>query len=205
MKKLIIVGDGGHSKVVQEVIRSSDYQLIGIWDDKYSTTTRKGEIDYSPIDFNHHFVGDTSVFFFLAIGNNAVRKKLAEKFNLDKRRYAIIIDASAIISAGAAVLEGSLIMAGAIIQTGTKIGSQVIVNTGSIIDHDCHIEEYVHVAPGATITGNCRVQQMSLIGAGSTLIPGVVIGNHVVVGAGSVIVKNISACQTVYGNPAEAT
>lgn len=203
MKKLIIVGNGGHSKVVQEIVRKSDYQLIEIWDDKYSEVTCIDGINYAPIDVNHPFVEDKSVFFFLAIGDNSVRKKIANRFNINKSRYATILAPSAIISTEAFISGGSLVMEGAIIQAGSTIGDQVIVNSGSIIDHDCQIEEYVHVAPGATITGHCTVRQMSLIGAGSTLIPSVVVEEHATIGAGSVVIKNVPANKIAYGNPAK--
>ncbi|EIA21108.1 acetyltransferase [Listeria fleischmannii] len=200
MKNLIIIGDGGHSNVVQSIVENSEYQVIEIWDDKYHNTFSENGILYGPINRCSHHLGNKKIYFFIAFGDNLAREKMANILNIEEERYAIIHSPSAIISSKAKISAGTLIMAGAIVQPGCQIGRQVIINTGSIVEHDCKIDNYVHIAPGVTLTGHCCINKGSLIGANSVLIPKVHIGENVIIGAGSTITKNVSANQTVYGH-----
>ncbi|MGJ8731006.1 acetyltransferase [Listeria aquatica] len=199
MKKLIIVGDGGHSKVIQKMINPSEYQLIEVWDDRYRDSFYKNTVLYRTINLDAQHLKNKEILFFIAIGDNFIREKITDLLNIPNERYASLHSPSAIICPKAQIDPGALIMAGAIVQTNSKIGKHAIVNTGSIIDHDCKLESFVHVAPGATLTGHCHLKKGVLVGAGSVMIPGTNIGANTTIGAGSIVTKNVAENQVIYG------
>jgi len=136
----------------------------------------------------------------LCIGNNANRKKVAQKLPQDIFAPPAIA-AGSIVSTGARIGQGSVVMQGATVQTAANIGRHCIVNTGANIDHECRISDFVHIAPGATLCGNVEVGEGTLVGAGSVVIPGIKIGKWATIGAGSVVVSDIPDFATAYGNP----
>lgn len=138
--------------------------------------------------------------FCIAIGDNSIRQKIAERFK--GYTFRSVIHPRATISKFSALGDGTVVMAGAIINACTKIGDHVILNTNSSIDHDCTIEDYVHVAPGATVCGGVNIGKGSFIGAGATILPNLKIGANVIIAAGSVVVQSIPSGVRVKGTPA---
>lgn len=203
MKNLILIADGGHSKVIQSIVNNfSDYVITEIWDQKYNTPFRKKNILYKNIDRSSSQLADKTTYFFIAVGDNHLRKHIAEQLNCDPSKFATLKHPTAVIDPGIHVSPGCIIMPGAIIQHGSYIGTHTIINTGAVIEHDCVINDYVHIAPSSTLTGGCKVGYSTLIGASSVLIPQIVVGDDVVIGAGSVVTKNIESHQKAFGNPA---
>ncbi|CAO1612102.1 acetyltransferase [Brochothrix thermosphacta] len=202
IKQLIIIGNGGHSRVVQSIIKQTNsYQLLEIWDDNYEEEIIDVGIRYKPIPKKNVASAD-SVCYFIAIGDNLIRSKIANQLQLSTADYATIIHPQAIVDKQAIVKTGSLIMANAVVQTNSIIGHHSIVNTSAVVEHDTMIGDFVHVAPNVTLTGNCHLSKHVFIGAGSVLIPNISIGEHTVIGAGSVVIRSIPSNVTAYGNPA---
>lgn len=193
---LIIIGDGGHSKMVQNIVRESGtYQLTEVWDDKYrEPVTREGTV-YTSLDEKLQGLTqmDADIAFFVAIGDNDIRKKIARTLALAGKKFAVIVHPTAFIEATVEIGEGSLVMAGSIVQANTVLGKHVIVNSGATVEHDISVGNFVHFAPGSVVTGGCTVEDSVLIGAGSVVVPNISIGANVVVGAGSTLTRNIEA------------
>ena len=202
IKQLIIIGNGGHSRVVQSIIKQTDsYQLLEIWDDSYEEETNEAGIRYKPIQKRIEDSADL-IRYFIAIGDNFIRSKIANQLQLSTADYATIIHPRAIVDEQATVKTGSLIMANAVVQTNSIIGHHSIVNTSAVVEHDTMIGDFVHVAPNVTLTGNCHISKHVFIGAGSVLIPNSSIGEHTIIGAGSVVIRSVPSNVTAYGNPA---
>lgn len=192
-----LIGVGGHSKVIVEMVRLLGHKILGLYDDNPLT---HNQIFYElkvfgPIDL----ITDGSGV--IAIGENIIRKKIS--YRLPKVKWETIIHPSAIISSDVEIGEGTVIMAGAIVQPGVKIGKHCIVNTGACIDHDCQINDYVHIAPNTSLAGGVKVGEGTLIGIGSSVIPNIIIGQWSKIGAGSVVVHDQPDNCTVVGSPAE--
>lgn len=189
-----IYGASGHSKVIIEMLESQGEDIFGLYDDDLEKTKL----------FDYTVSGDKSFFklnnlnWVIGVGNNAVRKKIAENNLLN---YKTIIDKSAKVSVRIKVGEGTVIMPGATVNSSVIIGQHSIVNTNASIDHDCVLENYVHISPNATLCGGVSIGEGTHIGAGATMIPGIKIGKWVVVGAGAVIIKDVPDRTTVVGNP----
>jgi len=134
----------------------------------------------------------------ISIGNNLVRKRLAEK--LDRYHFETLVSPFAWMSDLSAIATGSVVMPGVMVQPCVRIGKHCILNTSSVIEHDCEIADYAHISPHATLCGNVQVGEGSWIGAGAVILPGVKIGPWSVVGAGSVVTKDIPGHVVAVGN-----
>ncbi|MBC2166530.1 hypothetical protein HCB26_08090 [Listeria booriae] len=201
VESLIIIGDGGHSKMVQNIVREGGtYQLTEVWDDKYREPVARDGVVYSSLDGQLQGLTqmDADATFFVAIGDNDIRKKIARTLALAGKKFAVIIHPTAFVEATVEIGEGSLVMAGSIIQANTVLGKHVIVNSGATVEHDISVGNFVHFAPGSVVTGGCTVADNVLVGAGSVVVPNISIGANVVVGAGSTLTRNIESNTVEY-------
>jgi sugar O-acyltransferase (sialic acid O-acetyltransferase NeuD family) len=193
---LIVIGAGGHAKVLIEALRQLGRSIIGIVETP-DFQEKKGP-------FGVEIIGDDSAIFEYPAasvelvngigslpGSNA-RWKLYQMFAVKGYRFASVTHPRSCVAEDVVLAEGCQIMAGAVVQPGTRIGRQAIVNTSASIDHDCHLGDGVHIAPGATLCGGVRVGDHAHIGAGASVIQSLSIGPNAVVGAGSVVVKNVA-------------
>ncbi len=205
--KYAVIGHGGHSKVIKDLIESGEgHQIIAYLDDKYELLDTILDLYIGPIHSIHFILNQfPDVKIILAIGDNATRKAIVENLNLPEEYYCTLISEDAIISPGARIDVGSVVMPGAIISTDSKVGKHVIVNTGAIIDHDCTIGDYAHVSPRGCLTGSVTLEEGVLIGAGATVIPEIKIGEWSRIGAGATVVKDIPNYCRAVGVPARVT
>jgi len=198
MKKIGILGSGGHAKVVIDIINEiNNYIIIGIFDDN-----KTGYIYDIPIigKINEILIYKDQIdCFIIAIGNDMIRKKIYEN-NIDLY-WETLIHPKSIVSKKASIECGSIVCAGAIIQTEVKIGKHCIINTGSSIDHESIINDFTSICPKATICGQVKIGSCTFIGASVTIIQCLNIGNNCIVGAGSVIIRDINDFSKVVGNP----
>lgn len=201
MKKLLIIGAGGHGKVVADAaLKLLRWQEIGFLDDA-------NVFDYPyKILGKINSLGKLSNEFqdvFIAIGNNRLRGELLSDAKSIGYELPNIIHPSAIVSDSVKIGEGTLICPNAVINPFAQIGNGCIINTAAIIEHDCIINDYVHVSPNAALAGGVEVGAYSWIGIGSNIIGTKKIGKHVVVGAGSVVINDIQDNVKVVGVPAK--
>lgn len=205
MKKLILIGDSGHSKVINDIVKSDNqYTVVANLDDKYQEEAISDQVLKAPIDkINELLKKDSTLKVIIAIGSNIVRKKIVNKLLLDSDRYLSLIHPTAIVSSSVKLGQGTVVMPNAIVHADSKIGNHSIINTNSVIEHDCLVEDYVHISPSATLTGGVKVGEGTHIGAGSTIIPTRQVGGWSTIGAGAVVTSNISANTTAVGVPAK--
>ncbi|MCS0788038.1 acetyltransferase [Cytobacillus firmus] len=202
--KLAIIGQGGHSKVIEDLISlNHNHKIVAYLDDKYEELHMKQETFYGPILSANTLIdllGELK--FVIAIGNNKVRRLISESLHLSKEKYATLIHPAAIISQRAKIEHGTVIMAGSIINAGAHIGAHTIINTGAIVEHDNRLGDFVHISPNATLTGTVHIEDGVHVGAGATIIPGMAIGEWSVIGAGATVISNIPSHSTAVGVPA---
>lgn len=203
MNKLILIGNGGHSKVIQDIVNiCSEYTLYAILDEKYKDEYVHRNIVHSNFSFLDKIEAD-EYLYCIAIGNSRTRKQIFTKLTIPIENYVTLIHPSAVISESVNVDYGTVIMPNVVINANTSIGNHCIINTGSIVEHDNVILDYVHVSPNATLTGDVTVGKGTQIGASATIIPGKKIGDWCTVGAGSVVLDDIPDNRTVVGIPAK--
>lgn len=199
--KLIIIGASGHGKVVADIaIKLNKWQSIAFLDDdEFIKTSMELEVIGKTTDA---FTYKDEADFFVAIGNNAIRKKVQEKLIDERLNVVSLIHPSAVIGTNAEIGIGSAVMAGVVINSSTKIGKGCIINTGSSIDHDNVIAEYVHISPGVRTAGSVVIGKETWVGIGSVVSNNVNICSGCKVGAGAVVVKNITEPGIYVGVPA---
>lgn len=208
MKNIVIIGAGGHAKVVADIILKrkeilkEELNIIGFLDDNFQN------LEYKEI-FNIPVLGNTNLIkefknknyeYIIAVGNNLVRKKIAEKYS--NLSYYTAIHPTAVIGNEVTIEVGTVIMANVVINPYSKIGKHCILNTLSIIEHDNRIEDYVHISPNATLCGGTIIKEKSWIGAGSNIKQGMIVGENVIVGVGTIVIRKIEDNVTVVGNTA---
>ncbi len=203
---LLILGAGGHAKVLINTLQIQSKTIIGITDPDNS---RHGlTILNIPVIGNDDMAlqyAPETVKVVNGLGSVKPpirRKQLFNKFKNKHYHFTSVIHPSTIIAAGVKISEGSQVMAGTIIQPGCFIGQNTIINTGALIDHDCRIGDHCHISPGATLSGNVSIGDGTHVGTGATVIQNITIGPNCLVAAGSVIVKNIGNGKKVKGVPA---
>ncbi|MFJ5964522.1 acetyltransferase [Bacillus sp. NPDC093026] len=203
-QKIVLIGAGGHSKVIQDLILShSDHTLVAILDDQYEGTITRNDILYGPVSISQQLREDMpEAKWLIAIGQNETRQKVAERLTLEKKNYATLIHPAATISPSAMIERGTVIMAKAVVQADAKVGEHTIINTGAVVEHDCSLSSFVHLSPGAILTGHVSVCEGAHIGAGAVVIPGKSIGRWSVIGAGAAVTSDIQDDMTAVGVPA---
>ncbi|MBS4205810.1 acetyltransferase [Lederbergia citrea] len=202
--KIAILGQGGHSKVIQDLISlNCNFQIIAYLDDKYKELSMKEDTFYGPISSVESLINiDKDVKFIIAIGNNKIRRLIANKVKLPNESYITLIHSTASVSPSAKIGYGSVIMAHTVINSDTQIGDHTIINTGSVIEHDNQLGSFVHISPNATLTGTVKIEDGVHVGAGATIIPSVTIGEWSVIGAGATVIDRIPSNSTAVGVPA---
>lgn len=201
MRKLLIVGAGGHGKVVADAALKMQR-----WKEIYFLN------DFLVTDYPYLIIGkfqDLNQFYgeftdvFVALGNNQKRSELLLQAKKIGFKLQTIIHPTAIISNSTKIGEGSLVCAQAVLNPFSTVGIGCIINTAAIIEHDCIIDDYVHVSPNAALAGGVSVGAYSWVGIGSNIIEKIKIGKNVIVGAGAVILNDVQDNVKVVGVPAK--
>lgn len=196
-KRILIIGAGGHGKVVADIASKNGYKEILFLDD----SNIENELVIDKVSNYEKYID--SADFFVAIGNSLVREKIL--CNLITRNVKIpsLIHPNAVISDDVTIGFGTVIMAGVVINPNTSIGNGVIINTCSSVDHDCLVNDYCHVSVGAHLCGTVKVDKHTWVGAGATVSNNIDICSNCMIGAGAVVVKDIEKPGTYIGVPAK--
>lgn len=193
-KPIIVLGAGGHAKVLIEALRQSDREIMGVTDPQMT-----GPSEFCGIKN----LGDDDIVFSYspdeielvngigAMPGNNFRCELNHRMEEKGFQFTQVIHPSAVVASDVEIDKGAQIMAGVVIQPGVKIGLSCIINTGANLDHDCVIHDDCHLAPGVTLSGNVVVNKGTHIGTGTSVIQGITIGQNCVIAAGSIIHKDI--------------
>lgn len=195
MSPVIVLGGGGHAKVVIDALRCSGADIIGLCDPALEAGSEGplGVVVEGGDEVLRRHPPDT-VLLVNGIGSTrstALRRSVYERHTAMRYRFATVIHPSAVVSEDARLEEGAQVMAGAVIQPGAVLEQNCIVNTRASVDHDCVIGAHAHVAPGVTLSGNVQVGAGAHVGTGASVIQGIRIGCDSLVGAGSVVVSDL--------------
>lgn len=194
-KKVIVIGAGGHGRVIADIITLSGDVVLGFLDDKepehISGIPYLGKIP----DLVKY---QQDALFIAAIGDNHTRKQIMESYDLN---WYTAIHPSAVIASDVEIAEGTAVIANAVINTGSKIGRGVIINTAASVDHDNVLSDYVHLSPGVRLGGTVHIGAGTWIGIGAVVSNNIEICENCLVGAGSLVLKNITLSGQYFGHP----
>lgn len=203
MKSLLILGAGGHGKVVADCAKATGkFAQIAFLDGQYPQ--HPGFCGWQVIGKLEEFLRFQKDFvFFVAIGNNDIRREWQRRLEKTGCEIATIIHPSSIIGTDVQIGKGSLVVANAVINILSRIGEGCIINTAASIDHDCTLGDFVHVAPGVRCAGTVTLGDNVFMGVASAAIPAVNIEARSIVGAGATVLCDLPANVTAVGTPAQ--
>ena len=197
-ESVIIIGTGGHSKVVTDIVLRAGDRVLGFLDDNPSGTSFMG---FPVLGVTDDFRRCGNARFVIAVGNAAARERLAEKLG-DARLYTAIHPQAVISPLETQIGEGTVIMANAVVNPGAKIGRHCIINTAAVIEHDNCIGDFTHISVGVRLAGTVTVGRSVWIGIGAAVSNNLSVCNSCVIGAGAVVVRDITEPGTYVGVPA---
>jgi len=208
MKRVIIIGAGGHGCDVAEIIRhqaksESGPTLLGFLVDS----------EYLPefSDPRIPILGDWSWFenadrddlaVICAVGDPALRKRFVEKAQSLGLSFTNAISPAAHILPDARLGKGVMVSPHAVIGRNVLLADHAIVNAGSTLGHDTKIERYGTIGPGVHLSGNVSVGEGAYLGIGASVIQHVSIGAWTTIGAGAVVTCDIPDHVVTAGVPA---
>ncbi|MDQ4003291.1 MAG: acetyltransferase [Actinomycetota bacterium] len=196
--KLVVIGAGGHAKVVVDACWAAGWTVIGTADgDPHRTVF--GLPHLGPPEKLRPKPG---VRLVIAVGSNAARRDIARRLD-GHFRWASIVHPAATVSPRARIEEGAVIFAGTVVQADTVVGRHAVLNTGCRVDHDNDIGAFCHVAPGAVLAGMVTLGEGVFVGAGAIVTPNRTLGEWCTVGAGGVVVRDTQPGLTYVGVPAK--
>ncbi len=205
MSKIVVVGGGGHAKVLIGILKKTNWDIVG-YTDKQDRGVILGASYLGGDEILPGLLG-TGGQCSAVIGLGKTDVSTARSQLLDRIR-GLGFDVPVIVSPNAVVNEevdlglGTVVFDGSIVNSGTTIGACCILNTNTTMEHDCRLGDNVHVAPGATVSGGVTIGANCMIGAGATVIQDVTICADCLIGAGSTVVKDIMNVGSYAGNPA---
>jgi UDP-perosamine 4-acetyltransferase len=205
MKPVVILGGGGHARVVIDALRCAGHVIAGVIDPKAEVADAlPAGVPWLGKDLSRTRAADVALAIGVGsidVGAKNLRPRLFQEAKTGGFQILSIRHPSAIVAGDVLLGEGAQVMAGAILQTGTRTGVNCIVNTGASLDHDCRLGDHVHVAPRAVLSGAVEVGEGSHLGTGAIVIQCIRIGVEAMIAAGAVVTRDVPARARVAPGP----
>ena len=207
--ELLILGGGGHGKVVAETaIASKIFKKIYFLDDNFNKKEgriiREKSNILGPIkNISDQYFKNKFRHAFVAIGDSNLRLSLIKKLKDNNYIVPSLIHPSALVSPSAKIGAGSILLPNSVVCAETHIGEGVILNTSCSVDHQCNIKNGAHICPGVNIAGEVIIGKKSWIGIGASIKQCIKIGENVTVGAGAAVVNDLPDSVVAVGVPAK--
>lgn len=204
--QVVILGAGGHGKVVLDIVRSAgQLDPVGFLDADPALTGSEvaGLPVLGTINFLPRLKSQGISTCIVAIGDNLARQRYMTLLRDQGLELGNAIHPSAYVASTAELGVNVVVAPHAAVITESHVGDGTIVNTSAVIEHECRVGSCVHLAPGAIIAGRARVEDGVFIGMGAKIIQCRTIGKWAVIGAGAVVLEDIPPRATAVGVPAK--
>lgn len=206
MKRLVVVGAGGHAREVLDLIDAINadrpqYDVVGLLAD--------WEPDPAPLAvWELDWLGsirrleelDPDVAFVIGIGDSRARRDIDAR--ISGRDSPVLVHPNATVGRAVALGPGSVVCSHVSITTNIRCGRHVHVNRGATIGHDTVLGDHATLSPGVSISGNVTVGDSAFLGTGAVVNPGLTVGAGATVGSGAVVIRDVDPGLTVVGVPA---
>lgn len=199
-KSVNIIGAGGHSRPIIQLLQQLGYSVDGVYDESYNPHYHENILGV-PLKGVFPEVSDKHSLV-LAIGSNEHRKLFFEQYR-SRVLGTAISHPSAIIEPSVQYEQSNIFFARSYLSALVRLGMNNIINAGAIIEHESVIGNHCHISVGALICGRVRIGDECFIGAGAVVRDKISIASKVNIGAGAVVIKDISEPGTYIGNPAK--
>lgn len=191
MKKIILIGGGGHCKSVIDVIeQEKKYKIYGIVDKPKFIGSRILGYEVIGSDLDLEYLAKKYKNAIITVGqiqSPLVRIKL---FNLARKagfKFPSIISPRSYVSKHSYIGMGTIIMHNVVVNSNVSLGNNCIINTKSLIEHDCEISDHCHISTCATINGNVKIKSKCFIGSNATVRDGITIKENSFIKANSLV------------------
>jgi sugar O-acyltransferase (sialic acid O-acetyltransferase NeuD family) len=202
---VIVLGAGGHARVVIDALQRLGARIVGVVADEVSASWPH---NLAPLLGDEAWLARhprAGIALANGVGGLVPMGNRASLFLGLKRAgfsFFTVVHPRAIVAEAASIGEGSFVAAGAIVQAGARIAANCVINTGAIVDHDCRLSDHAQIAPGAVLAADVKVGAGAYVGAGATVLQGRTLGEACQVAAGAVVVKDVAPRALVLGVPA---
>lgn len=183
-KNLLIIGTGGHAKVVAETAQLTGWDSINFLDEGTKDLFREKKVFHSIEQFKTY--SPKTRHAFVAIGHTTARKRWHGILRQEGFELSVLIHPTACVSADCMIAKGSFIAAKAVVGPGSRIGAGVILNVGSILEHDASIGDFSHLSPGVIVCGGVKIGEETTIGPGAVIEKLAVVSSQKMISANSV-------------------
>lgn len=199
--ELAIFGAGGHAASVGAVAIASGYKSITFIDDRKSGQLLLG---FPVLEEIRALESQKPLKLAIAVGDNYSRALTLQRLSQSGKNieFPSVFHPTAVVSAGAVLGRGTVLMPGAIVGPNSTIGDFCLINSGAIVEHDCILEDFASLAPGAILCGGVVLGACSAICAGAVVRHAKRIGKESVVGAASFVNSDLPDNVVAYGSPA---
>ena len=160
--KLLIIGAGGHGKVVKEIAESLGiYEEIEFVDDNDEVAIAQ----IAELGSLREAYADAIV----AIGDNDIRKRVQEELVRLDFNIPVLIHGTAYVSPSATLGRGTVVEPKAVVNTGVVIGEGTIVTMGALVDHDASVGDFCHLNTGAIVKSCACVDSLTKVDSGEVI------------------------------------
>jgi len=200
MKSILIIGGAAGARIATNIFKKTHPYFFIYYVECFAEEIISNRL-YSTVEKSLEHLKQTDVEYFIATGDNKLRRKHYEMIKDYTNKEPInCIHPSAVVEAKK-IGFGNLICPKAVVHMDSIIGNGTIINTSAVIEHDCVIQDFAQVSPNATLCGYVVIGENCFISAGSTIIPKILIGNNSTVAAGAVVKENVPENVMVAGIP----
>ena len=192
MKKLILLGAGGHCEsVLDSLLSAREFKDIVLVDTEEQVgKSIQGCLVVGTDEDLERLYQQGYTYAFVSVGsikNTLLRRSLLKKAVRNGYHMINILDPSARVASSARLGKGVFVGKNAVVNANAVIGDMAIINTGAIVEHDCMVGEFSHISVGAVLCGGVLIGNDCFIGANATVLQGreILAGN--IIGAGEVV------------------
>jgi acetyltransferase EpsM len=199
--QIYLIGAGGNGKIVADICEKCHYQILGIFDDKFSGNPITFYHNYQIIGKINDVINYQGINIINAIGDQTIRYHVYQMLINVDINWINCICPNSYISPTVKIGKGNIICQSSIINSDVSIGDFNLINTSVIIEHDNYIGNFNNISPRTTLCGGVRVGDLNMMGASTTIIPNKSIGNGNIIGAATVVIKDVDEYNLVIGAP----
>ena len=204
MKKIIIIGSGGHGAEIDEYLNynkknthNAEIDVVGFLDDD--------PMSYKRYQFSAPLLGNIKehqvrqdCYYIIGIANLKYRKAIVEDFLSKGAHFMTLIHASAYVSSSAKLGKGVIVGPMANIGPNVCVGNFTLINSRGSLGHDTIVGDYNFISPNVCFSGFTKVGDSNLFGINSATIPGIKVGNNNKIAAGMVLHSDVGDNEVVF-------
>lgn len=207
MKKVILIGTGGHAAEVREYIRyhnrvnpTENIEILGFLDEN-EDLHRQYNYPEPYLGTVESYKIQSDIEYMFCFGNMIYKEKLVNQFKAQGATFLTFIHPTALIAESCKIGAGVLISHNASVGPMAVVGDFNILNSRCTIGHDTIMGDYNFISPQVSLSGNTSIGNHNMFGVNSATIPGVSLGNNNTIGAGSIITRDVADDCVVVGVP----